>query len=333
MVAVSRREDLYDPDGSRRSGPPVRFGWGVLRHLLRHHHRYDVVDTGNFPYFSVLAARLAVLGRSRPILVVDWHEVWTSKYWRQYSGAVAGRVGWVVQALCLRATDVAVVFSRMNESRLHSHSRRMRVLRAGGLYQPTAGSTASTAAPGAPVVLFAGRHIPEKRVPLVAEAVVLARAAVPELRARLLGDGPQRPLVEATVRRLGAGGYIDVPGFVPADIVRSEMARASCLVLPSQREGYGIVVIEAAAAGTPVIVTRAPESAASELIEEGRNGYVTGDTAAELAAAIVTAVRRQEGLRASTAQWYAEHADEVSMQVTASAVLGLFRTLVAEPTL
>ena len=68
------------------------FGAGVLWHLLRHGRRYDVVHTASFPYFSLLAAALVrPLRRFR--LVVDWHEVWSRDYWREYLGPVGGRIG------------------------------------------------------------------------------------------------------------------------------------------------------------------------------------------------------------------------------------------------
>src|SRR3954451_16403122 len=62
VVAVSPREPLYGANGNRRVGPPLRFGWGVLRHLARTRGGYDVVHTCAFPYFSTLAVRAALIG-------------------------------------------------------------------------------------------------------------------------------------------------------------------------------------------------------------------------------------------------------------------------------
>ena len=54
------------------------------------------MHTASFPYFSLLAAALVrPLRRFR--LVVDWHEVWSRDYWREYLGPVGGRVGQAVQ--------------------------------------------------------------------------------------------------------------------------------------------------------------------------------------------------------------------------------------------
>src|SRR3954463_12592608 len=77
------RMRLYRAAGQRRVLPPLVFGAGVLSHLLRHGHRYDVVHTSSFPYFSLLAAALArPLGGYR--LIVDWFELWSRTYWREY---------------------------------------------------------------------------------------------------------------------------------------------------------------------------------------------------------------------------------------------------------
>src|SRR4029453_10712542 len=99
--------------------PPVVFGFGVLRHLLRHRRRYDVVHTASFPYFSLLAA-FAVRRRGRYRIVVDWHEVWTRDYWREYLGRLGGAVGWRVQRTCLRVPQRAFCFSRLHERRLRA---------------------------------------------------------------------------------------------------------------------------------------------------------------------------------------------------------------------
>ena len=111
--------ELYAPGGRRRVLPPLVFGAGVLWHLLRRGGRYDVVHTASFPYFSLLAAALVrPLRRFR--LVVDWHEVWSRDYWREYLGPVGGRIGHAVQSLCLRVPQRAFCFSELHARRLRA---------------------------------------------------------------------------------------------------------------------------------------------------------------------------------------------------------------------
>jgi glycosyltransferase involved in cell wall biosynthesis len=90
-------------------------------------------------------------------------------------------------------------------------------------------------------------------------------------------------------------------------------------VLPSAREGYGLVVIEAAAAGTPSVVVAGPDNAAAELIEEGVNGYVAASVD-ELPDAIVRVIRGGAELRRRTADWFATRADELSAAESAKQI-------------
>ncbi len=153
--------------------PPLVFGAGVLWHLLRYGRRYDVVHTCSFPYFSMLAAA-AARRRGRYRLVVDWFEVWTRGYWREYLGRRSGRPR-VAHPAAVRARATARVLlltpvrraaaSRGSARRDHDARRDLR---------RTAGSRACRA-PAEPVVVFAGRHIPEKRVPAIVPAIARAR--------------------------------------------------------------------------------------------------------------------------------------------------------------
>ena len=130
----------------------------------------------------------------------------------------------------------------------------------------------------------------------------------------ILGDGPERELVRRTVAELGLQEIVDVPGFVSTERVDETIASALALLQPSRREGYGLVVVEAAAHGTPSIVVAAPDNAAVELIEEGVNGFVARSASPEdLAAAIAAAADGGEALRDRTRAWFAVHAQDVSL--------------------
>jgi glycosyltransferase involved in cell wall biosynthesis len=322
VVAVGPRMALYGEDGRRRILPPVVFGLGVLWHLLGRGSRYDVVHTASFPYFSLLAA--AAVRRYR--LVVDWHEVWSRSYWTEYLGPFAGRVGNAVQSLCLRVPQRAFCFSQL-------HGRRLREGRVNGEVTVLEGEYAGSLEPheprpAEPVVVFAGRHIPEKRVPALVPALAMARERIPELRGEVLGDGPERGEVLRLRSEHGLDGALDVPGFVPAERVEQALSRALCMVLPSRREGYGLVVVEAAALGTPSVVVAGPDNAATDLVSEGENGYVAASAEPEDLAAAIERVRQGgHELRERTAAWFAANAERLSLDSSLRRVIDSY----AEP--
>jgi glycosyltransferase involved in cell wall biosynthesis len=333
VVVAGPRMGLYTHDGRRRIWPPLVFGAGVLWHLLRHGRRYDVVHTCSFPYFPLLAAALV-----RPLwrfgLVVDWFEVWSRGYWRDYLGGVGGRVGALVQRACAAVPQRAFCFSQLHARRLEEEGLRGPVTVLRGLYVPPAetdhaSQPADSGADGRgdeqppePLVVFAGRLIPEKRAPLGVAAVADAAARIPGLHAVFYGDGPERAALREAIDRHGVGGIVDAPGFVDARRIDADQRRALCVLLPSRREGYGLVVVEAAARGTPSVVVAGEDNAAVELVRDGVNGAIATDESPQaIAAAIVRVHDGGAELRQSTARWFAENAERLSLRSSLRSVL------------
>jgi glycosyltransferase involved in cell wall biosynthesis len=311
VVAVSPRMDLYG-NGTRRILPPLLFGLGVLAHLMRHGKRYDVVHTASFPYFSVLAAG-AARRRGGFRLLVDWHEVWTRDYWEEYLGRVGGWLGWRVQRACLRVPQRAFCFSKLHEHRLRGLGLSGKLTRLEGQY-------AGPPPPDAPelaraVVVFAGRQIPEKRVPAIVPAIAEARTEIPELGAEIYGDGPERPRVARAIADFGLAASVTAPGFVDRDTLDQALASALCLALPSRREGYGLVVVESAARGVPSVVVAGADNAATELVDDGVNGAVAPSADVhDLAKAFVRVHRAGAELRRSTLEWFRRNEERLSLE-------------------
>jgi glycosyltransferase involved in cell wall biosynthesis len=323
VVAAGPRMNLY-VGGRRRILPPLVFGLGVLWHLLRHGRRYEVVHTCSFPFFSLLAAAaLRPLGRYA--LVVDWFEVWTLEYWREYLGPVGGRVGWLVQRLCAAIPQQALCLAHKHARRLVAEGLRSAplVIRR-GLYGVPPDPALRRAAE--PLVVFIGRLIPEKQADTVVPAVALAREEIPGLRGLILGDGPERARILEMIAGLGPEAPVAAPGFVPDGELTAALASGLCLVLPTRREGLGTVVLEAASLGVPSVVVEGPDNGATELIEPGCNGFITPSASpADLAAAFGAVHRGGQGLREQTVAWYEAHAPEMSLDAVLHAVVDSYR--------
>lgn len=324
VITVGPRMALYTPGGRRRILPPLIFGLGVLVHLLRHGRRYEVVHACAFPYFSLLAAALV-----RPLkgygLVVDWFEVWSRSYWADYLGGVGGRVGALVQHLCALVPQRAFCFSELHAARLREEGLRGPVTVLRGLYADSSAEPADeqTAQPASePLVLFAGRLIAEKQATLGVAAIAQAATRIEGLRGEFLGDGPERGALQRAILEAGLTDTVTAPGFTSAEIVDAEMRRAMCMLLPSRREGYGMVVVEAAARGTPSVVVAGEDNAATELIEDGVNGVIAPSSDPQaIAAAIVRVHAAGAGLRRSTAGWFARNAELLSVESSLKTVL------------
>lgn len=115
---------------------------------------------------------------------------------------------------------------------------------------------------------------PVKRVP----ALVRAAAAVPGLRLDLVGDGPQRPAVEAAIAVAGSADRVRLHGFLsdPSAV----LADADLLVLPSAAEACPMAILQAMACGLPIVASRA--GGIPEVVRDGIDGLLvpTADDAA-----------------------------------------------------
>ena len=144
------------------------------------------------------------------------------------------------------------------------------------------------AAPGHdPVLLFVGRLAGVKGVPLLLEALAALAPAHPALRLRLIGDGPDRAALEARAIRLGLADRVEFLGYRSQSEVADALAGAQIFVLPSFAEGVPVVLMEAMAAGLPVVTTQI--AGIPELVDSGISGLlVPPGEAAPLARALDT---------------------------------------------
>ncbi|HKX68709.1 MAG TPA: glycosyltransferase family 4 protein [Intrasporangium sp.] len=118
-------------------------------------------------------------------------------------------------------------------------------------------------------VVAAGRLVQVKGFDLLLRA--LARASTMP-RLTVLGDGPARRELTDLVRELGLSGRVDFRGRASSEEVQQAMAKADVVVVPSRKEAFGIVVLEAWASGTPVVVTS--RGGPGELVVDGMTGLV-----------------------------------------------------------
>jgi len=136
-----------------------------------------------------------------------------------------------------------------------------------------------SSAPGVVRFVSAMRLAPRKRPVQLVEAMAAARAAAPDVDARLeiLGDGPDRAKLERRVSELGAQKWISLPGRVPREALPGRYAGADVYVSPSVLESFGIAALEARTAGLPVVSRLG--SGVSEFVTDGVNGLLAASDA------------------------------------------------------
>jgi glycosyltransferase involved in cell wall biosynthesis len=314
--AICPRLLLYA--GDRRSIPQaLAFAAACLGLLFA---RFDVIEADHMPYVQLFPLRLvAWLRRKR--LVVTWHEHWGPDYWRAYLGP-AWRAGWLAERLAMRLPDRLVAASPGTAERLREHvgDRIPLAVAPNGVdFDLIARSEPAPARSDAVVV---GRLLGHKRLDLLLAALAVLRDRGLPVTARVIGDGPGRESVAAEVRARGLERLVELRHDVASqEELYALLKAARVFVFPSEREGFGIAVLEALACGLPVVTTSAPGNQARHLVARAARGVVCEPDAEALAAALERVLASAGGPRQPPETWVRDYDWEAVAERVAEAVL------------
>jgi 1,2-diacylglycerol 3-alpha-glucosyltransferase len=235
-------------------------------HQLFDKHNPDVVVTTGWADPEYHAAVLEANSRKLPCVVISdsRHEDESRKFYKEF-----------IKRLILKSYSAAIVAG------VASREYMLRLgFPAQAIFQPWDvvdnnyfASASSTAAFESRYFLCVSRFIPKKNL----ERLLAGYSGYVKNGGRrkllLLGSGELETRLRQISEELGLKGFLETPGFMQYDALRSCYADAFCLILPSLTDQWGLVVNEAMAAGLPVAVS-ANCGCASDLIVESQNGFI-----------------------------------------------------------
>jgi glycosyltransferase involved in cell wall biosynthesis len=162
------------------------------------------------------------------------------------------------------------------------------------------------------VVGFVGRLVPIKQVHVLVDAIALVQR---ELAVRLIitGDGPERASLDARARAAGVGSITTFAGW--RDDLVATYAPLDAFALTSKNEGTPVALIEAMAAGVPVLATAV--GGVPDVVTDGETGVLTGQSAADVARALLNIARD----RAAAAERAAKAREVVGTRYTDTALV------------
>jgi len=259
--------ELY-VNGRRSISEAVIFSIKLLPQLMR--EKFDIIDVSAFPYFSCFSVKIVSMIRRTP-MIITWHEIWKD-YWYEYLGWM-GILGKIVEIMVSKLTTRSIAVSDMTGKGLESlgvKSQNISIV-------PNGIDLAKIEAINKSIyrsdIIFVGRLIKEKNVDILLEAVNNIRKNLPDIKLNIIGDGHEKERLLGIVTNKKLQKNVSFNGFMDYDDVISWIKSSKVLVLPSSREGFGMVVIESFACGVPVITVNSTGNAAKELVSE-ETGFV-----------------------------------------------------------
>jgi len=177
----------------------------------------------------------------------------------------------------------------------------------------------------APRATFLGRLAPEKGLDLLIDAWPTVRETFPTARLTIVGEGPERPKLEAQVERLGLQGAVELPG--ASDDPTAVLRTSDLFVLPSREEGMSIALLEAMALGVPLVATAIPGN--RRVIQTFKHGrLVTPEDPEALARGILDQWNTFDRAFQMSREARRRIQHEFSIEAVARRHMELFRTLI-----
>lgn len=262
LHAISPLYPLYD--GERRSiKQGILFGFHCLKLLFV---RFDVIDVDSMPFFPVLFTRIVCWLRFKR-MYATWHEVWGLAYWKEY----LGRKGWlafIIEWMSAHLPDRIISVSPLTTERLHMLMRRYHDIETITIGIDRAHIHSIRPSPTKVDVLYAGRLLKHKNVDFILETLDILRRQGKRMTATIVGDGPEKENLKKLAKELTVDKNVEFIDFLPShDEVIARMKSANIFVLPSEREGFGLVAIEANACGIPFATYNSPTNATAYLTD------------------------------------------------------------------
>ncbi len=284
LHGVCEKMELY-VNGRRSISEAIIFSIKLLPHLYKenkeNNQKFDIIDVTAFPYFSVFVVKLVSLIKRVPI-VVTWHEVW-GDYWYDYLGW-KGFFGKFIENIASKSGK-SIAVSQMTKKNLESLGLKNKDISI--IPNGIDLKRISNIIPNIDRcdIIFVGRLIKEKNIDILLKAVDYVRHELCDIKCYIIGDGPEKDNLIKFVADRRLNNNVTFFGFMEYDEVISRIKSSKLFVLPSSREGFGIVIIEAFACGIPVITVKHERNAACQLVNN-ETGIVTNLDVYEIGDAI-----------------------------------------------
>ena len=261
LHSISRNYDMYS--SNRRSiKQGLLFGLACFKLLGK---KFDVIDVDHMPFFPIFSTWLVCVLMHKK-LYATWHEALKRSDWIDYMG-ISGNVAALIERISIRLPYRITATSTQTAALIKSELKRstkVSMVPSGVDIKLIAGVKPSKVHCD---VLYVGRLVKNKNVDLLIRAVQIMSIKKTDVKCIIIGSGIEKLHLTKLISELNLSNNVRILDPLPtAEAIYSYMKAAKVFCLPSSREGFGIVALEALACGIPVVTVDSPANATKNLV-------------------------------------------------------------------
>lgn len=266
--------NIYDVEGKRKILPSLMFSGKIISKINKINEN-QIIEANSFPYFPCFSAKFFSKIKNIP-LFITFHEVWEN-YWFSYlKNPIFASIGKLIEKISTKLPTHIIAVSKNTKfllvDKLKLNPKKITVIPNGVNIEKFDKYKIEKKSNN---ILYVGRLTPNKRVDLLIKAISKLKSYNSEITLDIIGTGPLLNPLKHLVKTYDLNDNVKFYGFIKkfSDLINF-YKRASIFVLPSIKEGFGIVILEAMAAKTPVIAVGYENSGVLDLIEDKKNGIL-----------------------------------------------------------
>lgn len=269
LHAISKKHEMYK--GDRRSiKQGIFFGLACFKLIKA---KFDVIDVDHMPFFPVYSTWIVCLLK-RKKLYGTWHEALSKQDWIIYMGK-SGIIAYYIEKFSIKLPykiSVSSLLTIQNLKKYHNRKKGITLITPGVDFEEIKRIKPSK---NKVDILYTGRLVKDKNIDVLIRAIAILSKKNENISCLIIGHGPEKEYLHSLINQLKLQQSVTLSNpLKESGDVYAQMKSAKFFVLPSIREGFGMVALEALACNTPVITTNANANAAKDLIIEGKNGSI-----------------------------------------------------------
>jgi len=272
-IALAKLVPLYGKNGTRSKFQALYFALSTFKILWL---KPDLIEADQAPILQIIP--LWIVSRLLRIpFSCTVHEYWGKEYWVTNYGII-GHVGWRIENLVLKLPDVVIVPSKLTAARISKATKELvsPIIIPNEILLPPKEEISTDL--HAADILYVGRLIEHKRVDLVISTFEMLLKDFPTVHLGIVGIGPDFEILRQQAERtLPKKSYTFFGSLEKKMDVLGLMLECKVFISPSEREGFGISVLEALELGKPSLISSSKDNASTEFTDQYSNLFIADE--------------------------------------------------------